>query len=650
MNIKILDSWLRDYLKTKATPKQIAEKLSLTSVSVEKVEKIGKDFIYDVEITTNRPDLMSVVGLAREAAAVLPQFNLETKFLPPKLTKPEKIKENHLITIQNDPKIVNRICAVVMEVNLKNSPSFIQERLETSGIRSLNNLIDVTNYVMREIGHPTHVFDYDRLSTKKLIIRESKKGEKIQTLDEKIHILKGGDIIADNGNGIIEDLLGVMGTANSVVTDKTKRILFFLDNNEPYHIRKTSMNLSIRSEAVILNEKGVDPELAMDAMLRGIELFEEIANGKLLSNIIDIYPNKPREKQIVITKDKIPQIIGITVPEKISVEILEKLGFTIRILKDSLSITVPSWRNNDVEIEEDIVEEIARIYGYHKLPSLLPPFSEIENYHLSQSIFYWEKRIKEAFKYWGFTEIYSYSLVSEDLLEGPVNKAISLANPLTEDLVYLRKTLVPSLLKVIRENENREEIKIFELSNVYHPRANDLPNEILILSGIVKKPKVSLYEVKGIIEALLFDLGIKEQTYKLKKSGGLGAEIYLKNEYLGEIEILDENIIDFELNFEVIKNHATLAKIYKPIAKYPPVIEDVRIKSDEKVSYTQIVSLIKAKSKLVINVTLLDIYKDKRTFRITYLDPEKNLASEDVAKERERIYSALEKEFGVKIA
>src|SRR6185437_13644231 len=216
MNIKILDSWLREYLKTPATPKKIAEKLSLTSVSIERIEKFKDDFVYDIEVTTNRPDLMSVVSLAQEAATVLPQSGIEATFVKPKLQLPNVHPKNNLeLNLKFDEKLVNRICAVIMEIKIKESPQYVKTRLEASGIRSLNNVIDITNYVMREIGHPTHVFDYDRLSNHTLNIRESKKGEKLVTLDGKEYTLSGGDIVADNGKDEIIDLISIMGTANS---------------------------------------------------------------------------------------------------------------------------------------------------------------------------------------------------------------------------------------------------------------------------------------------------------------------------------------------------------------------------------------------------------------------------------------------------
>lgn len=650
MNIKILDSWLRESLKTKASAQKISEVLSLTSVSVEKLEKKGQDYIYDIEVTTNRPDLMSVVGLAREASVVLSQFGTEAKFISPTLLQlKDTIPEKLPIAIDNDPKIVNRIIAVIMEVQLKETPAYIKERLESSGIRSLNNIIDVTNYVMRETGHPAHVFDYDRLTTQKLIIREARKGENIVTLDGKVHILTGGDIIADNGKGEIVDLLGVMGTQNSVVTSKTRKILFFIDNNEPYHIRRTSMSLAIRTEAAVLNEKSIDPELGLTTMLRGIELYQEIADGKLLSNIIDIYPNKPKTNRIALSLEKINSVIGLTVPKETSIDILTKLGFEVKSENNLLSIMVPSWRINDIEIQEDIIEEIARIYGYHKLPNILPPLNNEIIYNLQSDEFNWEKKVKLALKYWGFTEVYTCSMVSEDLLEGSTTDAITISNPLSQDMVFMRKTLIPSLLQVVKENPGHEQIKIFELANVYIPKNEELPDEILTLAGVVKKPTVSFFEVKGVMEQLLYEMGIKNISYKSRENGGSGSSIYIGKDYLGDIEVLDSQTVDFEINFRVLMKYGTLKKTIKPIAKFPPIIEDIRIICSPRIHYENVITLIKKQSPLISEVSLLDIYENKKTYRIKYQDPEKNLTNEEVTDEREKIYNALKKELDAKI-
>ncbi len=682
MNIKILDSWLRDYLKTKASPREIAKNLSLTSVSIERVEPYKQDVTYDIEVTTNRPDLASVIGLAIEAATVLPQSGIDAKFEKPTIKLPAGKPTNPVeITIKNDPKLVRRICAVVMEVHLKESPEYVKDRLESSDIRSLNNIIDVTNYVMREVGHPTHVFDYDRLMTKTLIIRESEKGEKVKTLDGKEYQLPGGDIVADNGEGEIVDLLGVMGTANSVVTHNTKRVLYFIDNVEPNHIRKTSMTLGIRTEAAVLNEKDIDTSLTMDALVHGIELFKKIANAKIVSDIIDIYPSVPKPHSITITKEKIQKIIGVEIQLKKSAQILTSLGFKVKATNNKLIVTVPSWRAKDVTIPEDIVEEIARVYGYHNIPSKLPYFETQVTERLGESEFYWEQRIKVAMKYWGFTELYTYSFVSEDLFEGPIEHAVTVANPLNEEFIYMRKTLVPSLLKAVSENKNRETIQILEIANVYDKKPHEgLPDEKRMFAGIIRKPKVSFFEVKGYIEQLANDLGIHNLKFKPATQGD-GADIYIthviskkerqrdpqqeqnergispsalqnrndKTAFLGSIEILDESTIDFELSFDVLRQEATLKKVYSPITKFPPIIEDLAIIADEKVLTGELVETIKEQSQLIVEVSLLDQYEATRTFHILYQHPERNLTNEEVGEIREKILQVLKEKFDARL-
>jgi len=644
MNIKILDSWLKEYVKTKATPDKIGELLSLSSVSVERIEKYGEhDYTYDIEVTTNRPDLMSVVGIARETATVLKQNGIAAEFTPPTLTKPQAPKIN-LIEIKNNPKLVNRLCAVVMSVEIGDSPKEIKDRLEASGTRSLNNLIDITNYVSKTIGHPTHVFDFDRLSTRALTIRESKKGEIIKTLDEKTYTLSGGEIVAANDKDEIVDLLGIMGLENSVVTEKTKRILYFINNNQPLKIRKASMSLGIRTEAAVVNEKNLDRELALDALLYGIELYEQIAKGKIISSIIDIYPNKLEGKSVEVSLEKINKVIGVNIDPEKALNSLSSLGFKAQLVSGKIKVSVPSFRIGDVEIEEDIIEEVARIYGYHNLPSILPAQTQIIPHQFANE-FYFETRAKKALKYWGFTEAYTYSMVSQELFEGPLTDAIEINNPLNEEFTYMRKTIVPSLLKIIADNKSVDEIKIFEIANVYNKRANNLPNEVLTLAGIVKKSKISFYEIKGIIEQLCFDLGIKNLSFKQSEKSGNGASLYIDKEYLGDIEILETHLIDFELNFALILKHANLKKAYKPLNKFPPIVEDLSITVSVDIKTEDLIKDIQSQSNLITEVNLKDSYKDSRTFHISYQDPEKNLTNEEVSKIREKIIASLQKNF-----
>lgn len=645
MNIKILDSWIRDYLKTKATPKEFAKAMSLTSVSIERMEKYGNDFLYDIEVTTNRPDVASVIGLAREAGAVLPQFGIPATFLPLKLEKPKDTIDDPLpLTIKSDDTLVNRICAVVLEITMKDSPKEITERLESSDIRSINNIVDITNYVMRVVGNPTHVFDYDLLKTRTLVVRESRRHEQIKTLDGKEYKLEGGDIVADDGVGNIVDLLGVMGLENSVVKKNTKRIVYFINNIDPQKVRETSMRHGIRTEAAQLNEKSIDPEAAYDALLYGISLFKKIADGKIVSEIIDIYPKAIQPKKVSVSFEHIQRVMGVKIPEKTALQILKSLGFDPKVKENTIETIVPTYRTNDIVIPEDIIEEIARVYGYHNIPNSLPPIalSELPTIH---NHFYWEKRVKDALKYWGFTEVYSYPIVSEEMYEGPTEKAVTLANPLGEEFVYMRSTLVPSLLKVIAENRNYETAKIFEIANIYENNGKELPKETPTFAGVIKGKNVSFYEVKGVIEQVLLDLGIEKLLFKPSKHGGLGASVFIEKEYLGEIEVFDSELINFELNFEIILRHATNKKVFKPLAKYPPIIEDISLVVKEDILTGDILETIQKQSKIVKLVTLLDKYQDTRTFHIIYQDAEKNLTQEEVAEIRDRILKVIAEKF-----
>ncbi|PJB88602.1 hypothetical protein CO083_02205, partial [Candidatus Roizmanbacteria bacterium CG_4_9_14_0_8_um_filter_34_12] len=415
MNIKITHSWLLEYLETKATPQQIQEYLSLCGPSIERIEKVGDDWIYEIEITSNRIDTVSVVGIAREAGAILSRFNIPARFKPPQIKAPI---DNPVLpfTIKDPKNLCNRLMAVVMNnVSVENSPEYIKNRLLVAGIRSLNNLVDITNYVMLEIGHPTHVFDYDRIKTNNFLIRQAKKGEKITTLDEKTYELFENDIIIDDGTGKIIDFPGIMGTANSVVTNETKRIVFFIESNDSVAIRKSSMTHGIRTMAASINEKYPDINLVKTALFRGIELFEKYAKAKVASKIFDIYPNPVQDKKIEISYEYLTERIGVTIPVNKIKDILLNLGFKIYEKNNKLEITDPSFRFHDVSQPEDIVEEIARIYGYHNIPSQLPPMVYIKQPEDTERLFQYQQVIKTYLKHQGCFEVMNYSACSQDL-------------------------------------------------------------------------------------------------------------------------------------------------------------------------------------------------------------------------------------------
>jgi len=672
MNIKIPDSWLKEHLKTKATAKQIGEYLSLCSQSVEKITKVDHDWLYDIEITTNRPDCLSIYGIARELAVILPRFGITAK-LNLLLINHQSLAIDHPLPLEvkiTKPSLCPRFTALIFDnVVVKSSPKIVQERLEKAGIRAINNVVDISNYLMLGLGQPMHTFDYDKIKKAKMILRESAGGEKLTTLDGQVRPLPDGTIIIEDGEGRIIDLCGIMGGDNSQVDKKTKRVLLFVQTYGPFRIRQTCQKLAFRTDAASRFEKGVDPEGVMTAMERAIEMFEENCGAKIASNLIDIYPNPPKPKTIKLDLKLVDKIMGIEIPQKEVISILESLGFSI--IHSPLSIInccVPHWRHEDISLPEDLIEEIARIYGYHNLPSNLPPTIVLQQ--PKNNIFNWEEKTKEALKFWGFTETINYSMVSEQLLKNWEIKpedCLKIANPLTDEWIYMRTSLVLSLLEVVNNNK-KSKAKIFEISNVYLPQNHDqLPEENLMLTGLIIDENFGC--LKGIVEALLEEMGINNyqiNPYQLQKTfyGKIfhptrRAEVIIDKAPLGifgEIKKplllklgIKEKIFVFDLDFKELVKYATTEKKYFPIPKYPPIIEDLSFVIPAKTYVGKIMEMIKTVNPTIKSVDLIDSYEQTRTFRITYQDLNKTLTNKEVEKIREKIIKGLKDKLKVQL-
>ena len=354
MDILIPDSWLKSIIKTNAKPEDIAKYLSLSGPSVEKTTQEGKDTIYSIEITTNRVDSASILGVAREISAILPRFNLKASLLPIKVPKGLHFVSNvDYLNTKIDNKLCYRFAAVLIKnVNIKESPLWMKERLEKVGIRPLNNIVDISNYLMIELGQPMHTFDYDKIKGAKMILRESKRGEQITTLDGKSHILKGGDIVIEDASSKLIDLAGIMGGDLSAVDEKTKNVLLFVQTYNPVNIRRTSMYLSKRTEAAVYFEKGLDPELVSFSLKRGISLFEQITGGKAQKNVLDIYSNPYKPYKVKVNLEFLYKRLGLIITPKTITQILNPLGFDLTWQKDSFTAKVPSWRAKDIKFRK----------------------------------------------------------------------------------------------------------------------------------------------------------------------------------------------------------------------------------------------------------------------------------------------------------
>ncbi len=644
MDILISDNWLRDYIETKATPKQIAESVSLCGPSVEKYEKIDGDTIYHVEITTNRVDCASVYGFAREICAILPRFDIPVKLKPLSVKPKFKTTEYLPFNIECDEKLVRRAMGIVLtQIENWDSPAWMKKRLTACGVRSLNAVVDITNYIMLEIGHPSHAFDYDKIKNKKFVIRESKKGESVTSFDGKTYKLNGGDIIFDDGDGEIIDLPGIIGTKNSVVDNNTTRVLFFIDNNNPIKIRNTSMGLAIRTLAAGINEKDPDPNLGETALNRGIQLFQNICKAKISSRVFDFYPKPPNTKTIQTSKEFIDNKLGTVILKDDIGRILKSLEFIPVWNRNMLSVSIPSFRVSDMDIPEDLVEEIARIYGYRNLPSILmdgiPPIS----YSDTQIGMEW--KIKNTLKALGGFEVYTLSLVPENYVGG--NKSLQLKNPLGNDQKYLRTSLSPSLVEAIISNTaNYDKLFIYEIANVYLPKEYSLPDEKMVLGIVFDGYKYN--EVKGIIETVIQDVahinitideGVVENTL-LVKSG---------NDVLGSLVERDDGLYTLEILVKKLTTIYEQFPSFKAIPKYPPQIEDVTIVLPKDVKIGNVINSIYQSSKLINQVELKDIFNNSYTFRIYYQDPDKTLSNDEINKVRKEVGNNLQKNFRLTI-
>jgi phenylalanyl-tRNA synthetase beta chain len=646
MDLLIPDGWLREFLKTKITVKEVAKYLSLCGPSVEKISKTENGSIYSIEVTTNRMDTASVYGIAREASAILPRFKKTAKLVNLEQKSSYKfVSKVKYLNCDIDSKLCPRFTAVLIKnVKLKESPTIIKDRLIQSGIRPINNVVDISNYIMCELGQPVHTFDYDKIERHLMVLRESQKGEKIVTLDDQTYTLSGGDIVIEDASERLIDLCGIMGGKLSAVDENTKNVLLFVQNYNPAYIRKTSMTLAKRSQASSLFEKGIDSEQVEVGIIRGIEMFIKLTGGTPEKEILDIYPNPYKAKTLKVSLEEITAKLGIEISKKDISGILGPLDFIPSWQKNILKVIIPSFRANDINIPEDIIEEVARIYGYHNLPSILMPGVIPDK--PNDLPFAFENKVKNILKGYGGCEVYTLSLVSkEKTFEG----SLKLKNPLGPESEYLRSTLIYSLKEAALENSGEKEpFHIFEIANVYIPKANGLPDEKMTLAGIFANTEFR--EAKGTIESLLDELNIHADFVQeeLKDfTPGQRIAIKVSGKEIGQFGNLENgSFIYYEFDMETLNRLSKNIKKYMSVPQYPPQIEDITLSFPEKTKIGEVVTLIKSTDRLVSKVGLTTMYKANYTFRIWYQDLNKNLTDREVEEIRKKILEEVKRKFG----
>jgi len=649
MNILIPHKWLLEHLDTNADPKEIQEKVSLCGPSIERIYDTQGDKVYDIEVTTNRVDSMSIRGIAREAAVILEQFGIKAKLKAnnlPETLKP-KTEVLPLPKISNDPELSKRlICIVLKGVKRNPTPKWMADRLLQTQQNVHDSVIDITNYITHDLGHPCHAFDYDKLMNTggEINVVEAKKGETFITLDGNEFETVGGEVVFKNGEGVIIDLPSIKGTANTSIDDTTENVLLLLESIKAKKVRFSSMTHAIRTTAAQLMEKNVDPNLAKDVLIRGVQLYQALCGAKIASEIYDEFPGNKKLKPVEIKLKTIHDYLGIDIRLENVVSILEQLECSVNTITNEkvgpiITVQPPSFRP-DITIPADIVEEIARIYGYHKLPSVIMNTQIPTNRQIGVD-FSIENKIKRFLSNIGLQEIYSYSMVSEEIANqtDKVENHLKLQNPLTDDRTYLRKSLIASLNEILDQNTHVGDLSVFEIANVYLPQKNSLPNENLRLSIVSTK---SYREVRGILESLLNQFFINNLEV-IQNSDTTGTIIAQKLE-LGKVIKLVKNRIAIEIEFakllSIVKTHPT----YQPIPTTAIITEDMTFTLPKKTRVGEIIKLIKESSELVTSVELKDIYKLNHSFSITYHDQKNNLSSEDLKPVRKKIVSELEKQ------
>ncbi|EVS39258.1 phenylalanyl-tRNA synthetase beta chain [Staphylococcus aureus M1363] len=632
------------------------------------------DQVMEFDLTPNRADALSMIGTAYEVAAL---YN--TKMTKPETTSNElelSANDELTVTIENEDKVPYYSARVVHDVTIEPSPIWMQARLIKAGIRPINNVVDISNYVLLEYGQPLHMLDQDAIGSQQIVVRQANEGEKMTTLDDTERELLTSDIVITNGQTPIA-LAGVMGGDFSEVKEQTSNIVIEGAIFDPVSIRHTSRRLNLRSESSSRFEKGIATEFVDEAVDRACYLLQTYANGKVLKDRVSSGELGAFITPIDITADKINRTIGFDLSQNDIVTIFNQLGFDTEINDDVITVLVPS-RRKDITIKEDLIEEVARIYGYDDIPSTLPVFDKVTSGQLTDRQ-YKTRMVKEVLEGAGLDQAITYSLVSKEdatAFSMQQRQTIDLLMPMSEAHASLRQSLLPHLIEAASYNVARKnkDVKLFEIGNVFFANGEgELPDQVEYLSGILtgdyvvnqwqgKKETVDFYLAKGVVDRVSEKLNL-EFSYRRADIDGLHpgrtAEILLENKVVGFIGELHPTLAAdndlkrtyvFELNFDALMAVSVGYINYQPIPRFPGMSRDIALEVDQNIPAADLLSTIHAHGGNILKDTLVfDVYqgehleKGKKSIaiRLNYLDTEETLTDERVSKVQAEIEAAL---------
>lgn len=648
-----------------------------TKVGIDIKEALGLNkATIDFEITSNRPDCLGVVGIARETAATL-----KTSYKMPETNYTPSCNESIETLIKVDIK--DELCKRYMARGVKNvkiahSPAWMQEYLMDAGVRPINNIVDITNFVMLELGQPMHAFDKREISTNNIVIERAEDGEKFTTLDEVERTLTNEVLTIKNGNTTI-GLAGIMGGLNSEIKDDTTEVVFESANFEGTNIRVNSKNLGLRTESSSRFEKEIDPNIAKLAIDRACYLVELLGCGSVMEGTIDIYNEVKEEGNILVDSNWVNKFLGTNLSKEEMKKCLDSLDLNTEIQEETLNITVPTFRI-DIAIKEDIAEEIARIHGYDNIPTTISKaigLKGAKNDKLKN-----DDLIIETMLNCGLNQSISYSFVSPKSFDNvnipkdsSLRNAIAIRNPLGEDYSLMRTSTIASMMENLARNysRNNEEARLFEIGKIYISKGeNCLPEERNILT-IGLYGNVDYLDIKGIIEETVEAFGINNGSYKRQSDNvsfhpGKTADLYINKDVVGTFgevhpDVCENYGIDApcfitEINLDLLYKKANLVKKYKALPKFPAVTRDIAVLVNDEILVQEIEETIrKAGGNMVEQVKLFDVYKGKQiaegkksiAYAIFYRDENKTLTDKEVNKVHDKILRSLEYKLGAEL-
>lgn len=647
---------------------------------------IGKDIkevldldnaVIEFEITSNRPDCLSVVGIARETAATL-----GIKYDMPKLDYTPKNKANikDFLEVEVKDDLCRRYMARgVKNVEIKESPTWMQERLEEAGVRAINNIVDITNFVMLELGQPLHAFDGRQITSNKIIVERGKDGEKFTTLDDAERTIDENILCIKDGDRAVA-LAGIMGGLNSEVKEDTKEIILECANFDGTNIRISSNKLGLRTEASAKFEKDLDPNLVEIAMDRVCHLIEELDAGEVMEGTVDIYKDPVEKTNLKVDSNWMNNFLGTNISKEDMKEYLDRLELNTEIEGDILNITVPTFRS-DIVLKQDVAEEIARIYGYNNVPTTM--FNSVSTRGGKTLKQHLQDKVIEILIGSGLNQSISYSFVSPKIFDkilipenSDLRNAVKIKNPLGEDYSLMRTTTLASMMEALGRNYSRNNsyARLFEIGKVYIPSKDEkvLPEEINTLV-IGMYGEVDYLNLKGVIENLVEELNIEKSSYKRESEHptfhpGKTSKLYVNKVFaglLGEIhpDVLDNYGIDekcyvAELNLDVLFKNTNIDKKYKLLPKFPAVDRDMALIVDNDVLVQDIENIIRNKGgKILEDVKLFDVYKGAQipegkksvAYSIVYRMPNRTLTDSEVSKVHDKIVRTLENNLGAEL-